>query len=516
MAENKNLVEEAVIQLKNLEEAINENAKEILESTMKQEISELVKESLKEADEEETEDFEVEDSEESEESEEEGSEEFEMEDEEDSDEESEEFEMDFDDESEEEDFEDEMGDDEVIDFTQMPDSEETQDLLLTVFKKMKPEDEVEIQKDGDFTHLKDGEDEYLISMNESREEEEDDDDDEEFESELEETIYEISMDDETGEMEEQWQGLAADMAIAAAPTIADKLFGDDDEEELEETIYELHMDDEDMDFEDDEEMPMDDLEEMDYQSESWNEEEMEEGMDYQSEEEEMVHEATKPKVGKGAKVGKPKFSYKKTAGGFKEKMKAANPTKGTGKPKFEYKESTGKMKKGEFKEASRTLGSGSKFRKGGLPKPKAHSAFNINIEEHYSLMEEVEMLRAKNEEYRKALNIFRDKLNEVAVFNSNLAYTTRLFTEHTTSKQEKINILRRFDSVDTLKESKNLYKTIKDELSTSTKGKITESIEKVIDNEPVTTGSAQNLIESKTYENPQFMRMKDLMTKLIK
>jgi len=57
MAENKNLVEEAVIQLKNLEEAINENAKEILESTMKQEISELVKESLKEADEEETEDF---------------------------------------------------------------------------------------------------------------------------------------------------------------------------------------------------------------------------------------------------------------------------------------------------------------------------------------------------------------------------------------------------------------------------------------------------------------------------
>ena len=54
MAE-KNLVEEAVIQLKNLEEAINENAKEILESTMKQEISELVKESLNEANEDEME-----------------------------------------------------------------------------------------------------------------------------------------------------------------------------------------------------------------------------------------------------------------------------------------------------------------------------------------------------------------------------------------------------------------------------------------------------------------------------
>ena len=28
------------------------------------------------------------------------------------------------------------------------------------------------------------------------------------------------------------------------------------------------------------------------------------------------------------------------------------------------------------------------------------------------------------------------------------------------------------------------------------------------------TGSAINLIESKTYENPQFLRMKDLMSKL--
>jgi hypothetical protein len=63
----------------------------------------------------------------------------------------------------------------------------------------------------------------------------------------------------------------------------------------------------------------------------------------------------------------------------------------------------------------------------------------------------------------KHLTYFRNKLNEVAVFNSNLAYATRLFTEHSTSKQEKINILRRFDSVETIKESKNLYKTLKDE-----------------------------------------------------
>ena len=40
--------------------------------------------------------------------------------------------------------------------------------------------------------------------------------------------------------------------------------------------------------------------------------------------------------------------------------------------------------------------------------------------------------------------------------------STRLFTEHSTTKQEKINILRRFDNVETIKESKDLYKTIKE------------------------------------------------------
>jgi hypothetical protein len=88
-----------------------------------------------------------------------------------------------------------------------------------------------------------------------------------------------------------------------------------------------------------------------------------------------------------------------------------------------------------------------------------------------------------------------------------------LFTEHSTSKQEKINILRRFDGVETLKESKNLYKTIKEELSGSSVQPMNESITEKIEKAP-STGSAANLIESKTYENPQFLRMKDLMTKL--
>jgi hypothetical protein len=449
MAE-KNLVEEALIQIQNLEEAINENAKEILHSTMKEEISELVKESMKNEAEEEDE--------------------FEIEDEIESDDESEEEDESEEDESEEEDEDSEEGFD-MMDLSDMGDEDENEfdsmgvtDLtdssmedVLKAFKQMNSDDTFEIKKEGDFIHLKDEEDEYLIQT-ESEEEE--------YES--------MEYNEET------------------------------EEETEEEIVYEIEMDSEDFSFDDEE-----------------NEEDF-----YMEEEMDPVMESFKAKLGKGAaKVGNAKTAstFKKTKGGFNEKKKAANPTAHTGKPKFEFKEGntfemdspTGseKFTKEEAKEAARTYGFGSKKGR-GLRKaitPNRNLTF-----ENREIMEEVEMLRAKNEEYRKALNMFRDKLNEVAIFNSNLAYATRLFTEHSTSKQEKINILRRFDSAESLKESKALYKNIKDELYIDNNKKfVNESIERVIEKTPQ-SGSAVNLIESKTYENPQFLRMKDIMSKIIK
>ena len=484
MAE-KNLVNETLLQIQNLEEVINENAKEILASTMKEEISELVKESMKDETKEESEEttdefseaeedeFMSMDDEESDESEEEEeSEDEESEEEEESeDEESEEDEfMGFEDE-EETDFDSEMGTQSLVD---EPDS-----VVMDVFLKAGPEDEFIVQKDGDYLHVTDksADREYLVqteSENEEFEYELEESENEEFEYELEEgedteLVYELELEEEDSE-------------------------------------FEFELEEEDSDIQDGymmSEMPDEDNEGYDYMSESKKAKKME------------TKEGMKPKVGKGAKLGSAKkFSYKKSKGGFKEDMKHASPTKGTGKPKFEFKEGEEMEmpKKKEAKEASRTYGMG--WRKGALPKGARTGSKKARQDE--SVIDEVGMLRTKNEEYRKALNLFRDKLNEVAIFNSNLAYATRLFTEHSTSKQEKINILRRFDSAETLKESKALYKTIKDELSQGTKATpITESIERVIDREPQ-SGSAINLIESKTYENPQFLRMKDIMSKIAK
>ena len=127
-------------------------------------------------------------------------------------------------------------------------------------------------------------------------------------------------------------------------------------------------------------------------------------------------------------------------------------------------------------------------------------------------MKDYNELKSKNNEYKKALNVFKDKLNEVAVFNANLAYATRLFTEHSTTRNEKLNILKRFDTVESLTESKTTYKTIKGELDSSKN--VTESVVEKITSNPTTSSSQDVLSESKAYESPQFSRMKELMSKI--
>jgi hypothetical protein len=440
------------------------------------------------------------------------------------------------------DFDMDMDSDESpIDLTGASDEE-----ILRVFKAMGEEDGIIVQKDGEDIHLTDNDNdsEYIVKLGESEEDDEllDEEDDMEFDFE------------EMDEMDDQTTDDVLDAIFANGDTDDIELDQDDEAEIMFEIEFEDDEDDDDdNDMIDEEYDEMDESEDMDEEYDEMDEsEDMEESYNPRR----AVRESKSTIKPKGVGIGSgPKFTYKdKASGGFNEKRKEGPKSVGTGKAKFDYKkgenmEGSSKVvkaetkegahgmnkgdksktmkgkedyttKKGdtlkrkafekeETKEAARTYGMGSKsgrgLRKGITP--------NRNIVYKEST-QEVTMLREKNEEYRKALNVFREKLNEVAIFNSNLAYATRLFTEHSTTKKEKINILRRFDDVETLKESKNLYQSIKGELS---KPEIKKSISESVENKlqkTVSTGSSTTLIESKTYENPQFMRMKDLMSKL--
>ena len=501
---NNSIVEEALLQMKSIEEAISENAKGILASTMKEEISELVRESLNGPRKKSL----YEQPEPGDEMAPEG--EIDVEDTEDGTEEEVDAEVDVD--GEEIDFS-AMGTEEPTDNEdEMPPLDMTgssPEEVLKVWKAMGDEDGIIIKKDGDFVHLTD------TNTNND---------------------YMISLGGESNNIE------AMPMDTANESVIYELVFEEDETNETEmyeEDPSEMYEEDEEDDEED----------EVVYELE--------------------VQETMKPR---GIGFGSVKSGFKKSTvnnKGFKDDMKNGTKSEKTGRgPKFSF----GKIKHGvtesemyedddeynldldenddefyemhkmhkddeefyegfddetsegdymeddmstydelpgETTEASRTLGNGSRNYPGrGLPKMKVRPT-------NEGVSKEMNLLREKNEEYKKALDFFRNKLNEVAVFNSNLAYSTRLFTEHSTTKQEKINILRRFDNAESIKESKSLYKTIKNELDGS-KGSneiVTESIQRQVSKAP-SNGSASNLIESKTYENPQFMRMRDLMSKM--
>jgi hypothetical protein len=458
-SEKKSLVEEALLQMKNLENVVSENAKGILASTMKEEIEELVKESLYDKTEEEMmadESYNTEGTH--------------MSMYEDEDEDSMTIDMTASDDAGDEmsmtdditmmNDDDDMMDDEIEPLNMVGASDEE---LMKIVMGMGDSDRLIVQKMGDELDVD------VLSQTDTMT----------FPIGGGEDLSEPSMDDD-----------------------------DSNDELAEEVVYEIEISDDD-----------------------------EDGIsDYDDEKEGMMESKEKTYVGVGMGKGPGKVSFKgenihkgphgksapeakkyvkgefKEGQGYddhedeKEGMEHGALSKKDLKSMKSRRDDAGfETREDEMKEASRTYGNGSRNYPGrGLPKMK--------VVTNKALEEEVRVLRLKNEEYRKALNIFREKLNEVAVFNSNLAYATRLFTEHSTTKQEKINIMRRFDNVETIKESKNLYSQIKNELGVKENTVVKESIVESIDRTP--TKGSTNLVENKTYENPQFLRMKDLMSKL--
>ncbi len=401
----KSILEQALLQVQNLEEAVKQNAKGILASTMKQELSDLLKESLEEEEKLDPMGEQPEDETKPDEEEDDVTTDDEADtDGEDADTDVEDADTDLDNEPSKgiDDLDSEAGDDtdtSMDDLGTEPAAEEgmddedvmdmtgaSDDEVLKVFKAMKPEDGIVVKKDGNNVEFADGQDEYIIKLDSEETPDVDTDMDTDMGSEM------------------------------------DTDFGTEtDETDMDETLYEIEL-----------------------------------GEDEDEEAEVKEVEA-----------------------------------------------SEGEAKEVEVGEAARTLGN-------DVRKP-ADQGKKYKAGRH-EMNEEVEKLKKQNSEYKKALILFKDKLNEVAVFNANLAYATRLFTEHSTTKQEKLNILKRFDSISSMNEAKTLFATIKTELDT--KITVTESVAEKITNMPSTSTSTEVLAESKAYENPQFKRMKDLMTKI--
>ena len=529
MGKKKSILEQALLQVETLEEAVKANAKGILASTMKEELNDLLKEQEDENPEEDEQDVDGVDTPED-------SDDTSITDEPKLDDETSDEVPDFngiDDELATDDDEGES-DDDVLDMTGA-----SEDEVLKVFKAMKPEDGIVVKKDGDTVQFSDEGNDYIIKLdgNESPAEPELPSD----------GIDEPELPSDGIEAPEFPEGLAEQ----DIPT-------NDPSTDPDEIVYEIELDEED------ENQPFTEKGKKGKKSEpkegvtvtdtvgdndpfdKKSEAQVGKGVKkLQANEQEGTKRPGTPVPGTGNPSTKePGKGGKSTEGtGFegtavkgtanpekKDPGKGGTattqfepfegtPVKGTGKPVMkEPKEGMeecdecgeeGEVKEVEATEAARTKsnihGDKNGQNRTGIKPKKIFKAGSGKLDE------EVTTLRKQNGEYKKALLLFKDKLNEVAMFNANLAYATRLFTEHTTTKNEKLNILKRFDSVSTITESKNLYTAINGELDS---GKtVTEAVAGKIVSTPKSS-STEVLSEAKAYENPQFKRMKDLMSKI--
>lgn len=114
------------------------------------------------------------------------------------------------------------------------------------------------------------------------------------------------------------------------------------------------------------------------------------------------------------------------------------------------------------------------------------------------------------EEYKNTLMLFRDKLKENAVLNNNLAKYVKIVTENATTKDEKLDILKRFSNeANTIEDGNKLYESIKNELNK----KETPNLQ--IDKQyNVTATPKQQVNEQIIYQSSDLKETIDLMNRI--
>lgn len=141
---------------------------------------------------------------------------------------------------------------------------------------------------------------------------------------------------------------------------------------------------------------------------------------------------------------------------------------------------------------------------------------NVNMvqKENRKLKSQLEQIVKENRQLKlnetksvAALKQMIEKSKQLALVNSNLAYVTRLFTEHATTKQEKMDVLRKFDATRTIEESQKTFKTLNESFSKKTVKKgISVNV-----NEAKDFNQKQLIKEEKAYVDPQQEKLLRLM-----
>lgn len=377
-------------------------------------------------------------------------------------------------------FDDYKGEDGTYDFTQAD-----SDTFIKVYKLLKDDDQVAIQKDeSGNTHITDNEtgSEYMIVSDDSAAE---------------------GM--ESGEgLEGTEKAFTTDDAEGETYSMDDIASQESDDDMDEETVFEIALHDDD-----DEEV---------------NEENLGYTTDYQKK-----TAMTTPSNAEPAKASQT-YSMDKGVPTGTEKPWVGNA--GNMKP-FDEEDET-KEDEDNINEEDEQVEEGTNVggfvqqnttSKSHVPNSSGRSARNASIagkkvkttaQPRYSGVAEDVMRKAnaiweENKQLKKELVSIKESLKEAVVLNYNLGQITKLFTENTTTREEKINIIKRFGSeAKSVEDSKKLYESVSRELKKVNQLNGVNNIDKQLSE----SKSTNLLVETPIYQSDDLTESLNLMKRL--
>lgn len=146
-------------------------------------------------------------------------------------------------------------------------------------------------------------------------------------------------------------------------------------------------------------------------------------------------------------------------------------------------------------------------------KAQYESKIDELTKENAGLKEAVEKFKSENEDYKTAFVELRQQVNEAQIFNGKLAYANQLLNRAGITAEEKIRIAEAFDKAETIEEAKKLYNSLISEINNSvnaetvSKLKSTAKPQVVQSKEPVT--KTETIYESE--ERKKMLRLAGIL-----
>lgn len=134
--------------------------------------------------------------------------------------------------------------------------------------------------------------------------------------------------------------------------------------------------------------------------------------------------------------------------------------------------------------------------------------------ENESIMRKANAVFNENKQLKAIAEQIKNKLHEACVVNSSLGKIIKLVTENTTTRDEKIDIVNRFNNVKTINEGKALYETIASELKNS--HSINDAANSIVNNAQLSESKRNNIVETAMYQSEDLAQTLDLMQRLSK